>query len=276
MPVDASAEAVLKIKVMALADDLELAWGLSMYEATAIGNRLTTTGEGYFVNVILDARTMIPEAFSSGTVSPELMDIDYKTEFGAVIADGTGTQPVTPLTLVEGANTVDITGTGTFTLELAHGTVGTADDIVGGATVTGAPVDLVWGINTITVTLGGTNDFLCTVDLVNTMAGLEDAVIGTAFDLTEVAERFGMSRWMFSGIVWFAMTLAICAAVYKVSATGEYVSGGGEGKIVMLVFDICLVAGAMLGMLSLIPLVILGLGAGLFTGYVLFFRSASA
>jgi len=51
--------------------------------------------------------------------------------------------------------------------------------------------------------------------------------------------------------------------------------GGGSGKTVMIVFDICIIGGAVLGLLDILVAVLLFIGFGILTGYVLFFRSSS-
>lgn len=266
---------LLALQVLYYADLLELIWagGIDLIETTALGSRLTATGENYFENVIENLRLMAPSAFSAGTIDPTWEDLDYSTSFGATIEDGTGTLTVSPQTLAEGDNNLIITATGTFIVELERGTVGTAEDVVGGATVTGSPTDLVYGLNTITVTLGGINNFNINVELQNTQTTIEDTITGTALDLTTVATRFGMSRLMFSGIVWFIVTVIICAAMYRVSSSTSMVRS--SSGVVMLAFDVCIVAGAVLGLLHPLVAILMFIGFGTLTGYMLFFRGAS-
>lgn len=272
---------LLAIRVLTFAEILELAWGLDMIEVTALGSRLTTAGESYFENVIQNLRTIAPSCFSVSTVPQTQEDLDYSTAFGATIEDGTGTLPVSPLTLVEGDNTVDITASGTFILELEDGTVGTATSIGGGATVTGSPAVLVAGTNTITVAIGGTNDITVTVNLQTTQTAITSTITGTGLDVgipipggVSLPTQFGMSTMMFSGLVWMGITILICAATYKVRGQLRY-GGGGSGKTVMIVFDICIIGGAVLGLLDIIVAVLLFIGFGILTGYVLFYRHAS-
>lgn len=265
---------LLALDVLRLAGYLELAWSLDMIETTALGSRLTTIGEAYFPNVINNLRTMAPNCFSVAEYTQIQEDLDYSTLFGATIEDGTGTLPVSPLTLVEGDNTVDITGAGTFILELERGTVGEAVSIAGGCTVTNSPMALVYGLNTIETNLFGTNDITVDVNLVDTASTLEDIVAGTAFDVTEVATEFGMTTMMFSGLTWMVVTILICAATYKVKGQARF-GGGGGGKTVMIVFDLCIIGGAVLGLLDILVAVLLFIGFGMLTGYVLFFRHAS-
>ena len=264
---------LLALRVLYYADLLELDWTLDLIESMTLGNRLTTLGQSYFENVIFDLRTMAPGAFSAGTVDPVYEDIDYTTEFGATMTDGTGTVTGSPITLTEGTTTVTVTAlgaTGTFILELEQGTIGTVTS--NGGTVTGSPVDLVAGTNTITVTVIGTLDV--DVELSDTQTGIWDVTVGTAFDLSTVATHFGMSTMMFSGLVWLVITIVICASVYKATDRGEGYAGGG-GKITMLIFDVCIVGGAVLGLMSIIVAVLMFIMFGVFTGYILFFRSAN-
>lgn len=277
MPAGANASVLLALRVLSMADTLELAWVQDMIEETAVGSRLTTTGESYFAASIPNLRLMAPNCFSSAEYSSTLEDLDYYTYFGAVISEGTGTLPVSPLDLtVEGGagNTVTITGTGTFVVELANSTTGTATSGVGGAVVAGSPVDLVEGTNTITVTLGGTNQFNITAEHADTQTVMEDTVIGTALDVTAAATEFGMSRLMMSGLIWLVVSIIICAAVYKINDRGTR-GGVGSGKIVLLVFDVCIIGGTVLGMLHPLWAALLFIGFGALTGYVLFFRTAS-
>jgi len=261
---------LLAMRMLYYADILELEWSLDLIEETSIGSKLTTLGESYFTNVIPNLRDLAPACFSSGTHEPTPQDIDYETEFGAVATSGTATVVGSPVTLIEGTNTID-TGvtTGTIFIELENGTTGTITDLVG--TVTGSPADLTPGTNTLTVTGAGT--FTVVVNLINTSTGLEDIVIGTGFDLTAVATAFGMTRWMFSGLVWMLVTVIICAALYR--NTPQSMGSSGAGKIVMIVFDICIIGGTLLGLLHILVAALMFIGAMTFTAYVVFFRGAN-
>ena len=274
--VDTNTSMLLALRIMSLAKAFGIAWTETLYEETPLGARLTAMGEEYFTNAIPNLRFMAPGIFSAGTSVPVQEDLDYSTAFGATIEDGTGTLPVTPLVLVEGANTVTITGTGTFLVELVKGTEGTAvtDADLLGAVVTSSPVDLVYGVSTITVTLAGTNEFTITVNLVNTQTAITDTLFGTVFDLTDLADMFGISVMMLSGMVWMVITILVCAAVYKVSDTDGGMRSGG-GKMVLLVFDTCLIGGAILGLLPVLVAALMFIGFGALTGYLLFYKTAS-
>ena len=276
---------LLALRVLYFADVLELFWELPMITETALGSRLTPTGESYFENVIPNLRTIAPACFSVSTVPQVQEDLDYSTAFGATIANGTGTLvAASPLDLpIEGApgNNVVIATTGTFILELEKGTVGTAASI--DATVDDTPMVLVAGTNTINVSaLAGGNDILVTVNLVTTQTEITDTITGTALDVgivipgaTEtLPEILGMSTMMLSSLVWIGITILICAATYKIRGQVGLGSGGG-GKTVMIVFDICIIGGAVLGLLSILVAVLLFIGFGMLTGYILFYRGAS-
>ncbi len=253
---------------------------LDLIEITSIGNRLTREGEQYFENVIPNLRNLAPAVFSAGTVVPVQEAIDFTTSFGAVV---TGTIVVgSPVTLVDGANVIDISAVGTFVAELEQGTVGTVTS--GTATVTGSPADIVAGTNTLTVTAtpGPPDTVTIDVTLADTTTGLEDSVLGTGLDLTPLAIAFGMiddaglpQRWLVSGIVWVAVSILIVAGVFGVTA--NRFGGSSGGKVVLPVFIVCLIAGTLLGLLKPIVIIVFFiLVVGFFVGYVVFFRGTSA
>ena len=265
---------LLAIRVLTFAEILNTAWSIEMVEGTVLGSRLTIAGESYFEGVIQNLRIIAPSCFAISTVPQTQEDLDYSTVFGATIEDGTGTLPVSPLDLVEGDNNVVITGAGTFILELEQGTEGEAVSIAGGCTIVDSPVAIVAGTNTITSNLAGTNDFLVTVNLVTTQTVITDTVAGTGLDVgTVIPGLFGISPIMLSSLVWMVVTILICAATYRIR--GQVGFGGGSGKTVMIVFDICIIGGAVLGLLSILVAVLLFIAFGMLTGYVLFYRHAS-
>lgn len=272
-PTEGDANVLLALRILYYADLLEQAWTIDMVEVTSLGNRLATAGETYFDNVIIYCRQIAPGAYSAGTVEPVDVDQDYTTVFGATMTDGSGTVVGSPITLVSGPNTVVVTGSGTFTLELEAGTRGTAASVAGGSVVTNSPVTLVPGTNTITASNAGTGQALITVALVNTATEAEDTITGTGFDLTTLAGLFGIDPMMFSTLVWLLITIIICAAVYKNTARDGYTPGAG--KVVLVVFNICIVGGALMGMLNFILAALMFVLFGIFAGYVLFFRNAN-
>jgi hypothetical protein len=263
---------IVALQVLDYADQLEIDWSLDMIETTALGNKLTTVGESYFDNVIPGLRTIAPAAYASTTYEPLYINPEFSTVFGATVTDGTGTVNGSPVTLIEDSQTVTVTGTGTIVVELTECTVGTATDDTG--TVTGSPVDLVAGVNTLVVT--GAGDITFDMEREDTVSIIDRAIQGTAFDLTTIAAHFGMTRWFFSGIVWLGITILICAAVYKVASPDGYTQGNpGTGKIVLIVFDVCLMGGGLLGLIHPIVAVLLFLAFAAFSGYILFFRGAN-
>lgn len=260
---------LLALRVLYYADLLELIWSSDLIETTSVGSRLTTLGASYFENVIPSLRSIAPACFSSSTLQPEIEDIDYTTEFGAIATSAV--LAGSPVTLSEGTNNLNPTGAGTIIFTLSQGTVGT----VTGAVVTGSPLDIVAGTNTATIT--GAGAIVVEVDLSDTVTGIEGIITGTGFDLTTIATTFGMSRWMFGGIVWMILGVVICAATFRRSSDAVGAFGvGAATKTVMVVFDLWIIAGILLGLLHPIVGVLMFIGFGIFTGYILFFRQANA
>jgi hypothetical protein len=267
-------EVLLSSKVKYYADQLELAWSLDLISPTALGNRLTTLGESYFLSVIPDLRTLAPSAFSSVETSPTYVAMDYSSEFGATASNGTAIIGGTPITLVVGNNTIN-TGatTGTIIIDLSNWTSGNVSN--GTGTLTDSPVTIVPGVNTLTVTGNGT--FIVYVHTVTTITALEDSVTGTGLDLTDLATTFGMSRWFLSSMVWILITVLICFAVYRAERRGNVQFDVGEttgaARIIMYVFTVCVIGGTLLGLLHPLVGAMLFIGCGAFIGYVLFYQS---
>jgi len=75
------------------------------------------------------------------------------------------------------------------------------------------------------------------------------------------------------------ITVIICAAVYKgfqpKQQQGMISSGTGGGKVVWLVFNVCIAGGAVLGLLEVLVAALMFIGLGGFSGYVLFFRHSN-
>jgi len=252
---------------------LELAWSLDMVESTADGNKLSSVGESYFENVISGCRTLAPAAFSDTTSSPDYMSISYDTAFGATATSGTATVAGDPQTLDEGADLID-TGatTGTIIIDLAQWTSGSISDNTG--VLNGGPtIDLYPGVNTLTVTNAGTFDTL--LEVVDTAVIYERGVTGTGFDLTGLATRFGMSRWMLSGLVWVFISLIASAATYAGVSRTSLGDSRGASKTVMILFAILMIGGMLLGLLHPLVVSFMLIAYGAFIGYVLFFRSGA-
>jgi len=253
--------------VLYYADLLEEIWATNLIEYTPLGNKLATAGESYFSGAIANLRDMAPACFSVVDYEQVMEDIDHTTSFGAVVTgdDVAGS----PVTLVEGSQIVTTTGTANFTVELNPGTSGNITDLAG--SVTGSPVNLVAGTNEIEVTGAGTLTFV--VNLITPQTIVDDLLAGTVFDLTNLGTDWGLTREMTSGVIWFVITVLICAGVYG-SSTRVPGYTSGAGKIVLLVFDVCIIGGALIGMIEMLAAVLLFIGFGAITGYVLFFRGA--
>ena len=261
----------LASRILYYADVLELAWTLDMVASTADGNKLTTTGESYFENVIQDCRTLAPDAFSDTTSDPDYMLIDYNTAFGATATSGTATIVGSPRTLIEGADNIS-TGatTGTIIIDLAQWTSGNITNDTG--TLAGGPtIDLYPGVNTLTVTVAGTFD--TALEVVDTAHVYDQSVRGTGFDLTTLATIFGMSRWMLSGLVWLFISIIACAAVYKGASRDSLGDSGGATKVVMILLAVLMIGGMLSGLLHPIVVSFMIIAYGAFIGYILFFRS---
>lgn len=259
---------LVALRVLYYADQLELLWALDMIEATPEGNKLAALGEEYFVNVIPGLRTIAPSVFAYSSYDPLYPDVDYTRVFGGTVTSGTGTVSGSPVTLTEGSNTINVTATGTFVVELSNGTVGTATNNTG--TITGSPVYLVSGTNMITATGTGTVTVYAVLNTTQTM--MTDTVIGTGWDLTDLANLVGMSRMWLSMVVWSVVTLLVCAAVYRRTSQGNAQSAG---KVTFLMFNCMFLGGAVIGMVSLLAPILIFLGCDAFIGYLIFFKPAN-
>jgi len=264
MPAGASASTLLTLRILYYAQTLETVWGEDMILETALGSRLTTAGEAYFMNVISDLRSMAPGVFSAAEYSPTLEDLDYETTFGAVVTDGTASVFGDPITLVEGSQSVDIDGgvPGTIIFTLERGTEGTVTDDVG--TVNGSPVTITEGTNTLTAT--GLGAITVVVNLENTQTAITSTLTGTGFDMSDAAALFGISNATFSGLLWALVSVLVCYSAYQTLRTGRYT---------LIIFDICIIGGAVLGFIPVLIAVLLFIGFGVLTGYVLIFRHAT-
>jgi len=261
----------LTSRILYYADVLELAWSLDMIEPVGGVNKLTSVGENYFLNVISGLRTLAPSVFSATTSDPDYISISYDTAFGATATSGTATVAGSPQTLTEGADSID-TGatTGTVVIDLAQWTSGNITDDTG--TLNGGPtIDLYPGVNTLTVTANGT--FVTALEVVDTAVIYERSVAGTGFDLTDLAARFGMSRWMLSGLVWMFVSIVACAAAYVGTSRASLGDNRGAAKVVMVLLAILMVGGMLLGLLHPLVVSFVLIAYGAFIGYVLFFRS---
>lgn len=265
-------DVLFALRVLYYADILELVWGADIIEATALGNRLTTSGVSYFTNVVANLRTIAPGCFPTGTVEPTLEDIDYDIYFGGTASNSTAIITGSPVTLASGNNTITATGIGIFIIDLVPGTYGTVSDNTGAITL--SPSDIVPGENEVTVT--GTGNLTVIVALASTQETITGTVEGTGFDLTDIATIFGMSRLMFSGLLWFVITIILCAIPYGWSRReGVTMGGAATGGATMLIFALSLIGGTLLGFLDMRVTAMLAIGYGAFIGYMLFFRTSA-
>jgi hypothetical protein len=268
-----STETLLALKVLYYADALEVEWLLDLVQETSTGNKLTTAGQSYFTNVIPLLRDICPSVFADSELSPEYPSVDFDTKFGAIAQSGGATIAGSPVTLVSGTNTINTGATiGTIQLLLDAFTFGTVTN--GTGTVTGSPCTINPGTNTLTVTVAGT--FTVVVNETSTSTLMEASVTGTGLDLTNVAAKFGMSRWTFSGLIWLLITIIVCAAVYVGGrSTGSFGADSGATKVVMVCFTVMVIIGTLLGLLTSLITALLLIACGFMIGWVLFYQSDS-
>jgi len=161
---------LLALRVLYYADVLEMAWSLDMVESTAEGNRLTSTGESYFTNVISGLRSLAPACFSDIVLPPDYVAISYNTVFGATATSGTATLAGSPVTLSP-------------SIELANSSFETSDPPMGwtlvgaGATFTRSTVQVQDEVYSGLLTRTGTDTYIYqTVDPTSYLG--EDVVFG--------------------------------------------------------------------------------------------------
>jgi len=61
----------LTARILYIADQLELAWGINMVDSTGTGSYLSEYGEAYFTNAISNIQAMAPKAFAGSTTQPQ-------------------------------------------------------------------------------------------------------------------------------------------------------------------------------------------------------------
>ena len=86
----------LTARILYLADQLELAWGINMVDSTGTGSYLSDYGEAYFANAISNIQAMAPKAFAGSTTSPEW---EYKEPATTYAEDRASSLDGTPLDL---------------------------------------------------------------------------------------------------------------------------------------------------------------------------------
>lgn len=272
MPSTASASALLGTQVLTQADTLETSWGgtTDLIEQSGGYNHLTTEGRQYFENVIPYLSDMAPNIFSDVTLSPSgnTGNLTYATSYNVTAYSYGGTIAGSPQSLDQGANNVNVTVGGTIQVVLYPGCVATAESDVG--VVTGSPVHLTAGNNTITSTAG---NIIITTEWAVPQGQADTARTGTAFDLTDLATQWGMSLNMTNALVWLLVTILICGIVYGVAPDGSRIPGiSTSGKTILIIFDICIIGGAVLGMITILAAVLMFIAFGAFTGYILFYK----
>lgn len=88
----------------------------------------------------------------------------------------------------------------------------------------------------------------------------------TPLDLSELADTIGISEIALSSGLWFIVSLFIMGGCVKF----------GLGKATIIIFDICLVAGTLLGMLDMVVYIALGVVCAILTPFILFYNKSSA
>ena len=95
----------LTARILYIADQLELAWGVNMVDSTGTGSYLSDYGEAYFTNAISNIQAMAPRAFAGSTTQPEW---DYKEATTGYADDRADSVIDTPLDLTPMADWWDI------------------------------------------------------------------------------------------------------------------------------------------------------------------------
>jgi len=82
----------LTARILYLADQLELEWGISMIDTTGTGSYLSSYGEAYFTSAIPNIKAMAPSAFAGSSTEPDWSAKDPVTDYAedrAHSTDGT-------------------------------------------------------------------------------------------------------------------------------------------------------------------------------------------
>jgi len=95
----------LTARILYIADQLEVAWGINMVDSTGTGSYLSDYGEEYFTNAIPNIQAMAPKAFAGGTTSPEW---EYKEATTGYADDRADSVIDTPLDMTPVADWWDI------------------------------------------------------------------------------------------------------------------------------------------------------------------------
>jgi len=77
----------LTARILYIADQLEVAWGINMVDSTGTGSYLSNYGEAYFTNAIPNIQAMAPKAFAGSTTQPQWEYKEATTEYADDRAD---------------------------------------------------------------------------------------------------------------------------------------------------------------------------------------------
>lgn len=244
----------------------QLGTGNFMIQTTTTRQVLTSIGLNYWLGVLPNLMYVAPQCLSSSMIYDNGKIVDYTVESGGTMVDGTGTLPISPLTLVDGDNTVTIDVVGDFTITLNDQVGGTASSIDGSnVAVTGSSVTLIPGDNTITVT-GTTGNILINVTALSLGDQAVSDNIGTPLDFNPVATMFGISK------VWVTTFLWFCITAYVLFLVAQYTNT----KVIVLFFDAMLLVGALLGMVNMAVLIGFAVIAVIMTSFVWFLNKSPA
>lgn len=264
-------QAALSAAICSMAGILQAVWstqlgvGNFMVQVTVNGPVLTLIGLNYFLGVLPNLMVVAPYCLSASMIYDNGKVVDYTVESGGTMTDDTGSILASPLTLVDGDNTVTVTGAGNFTIELNDQVGGTASTIVGsGASVTGGPITLIPWTNTITV--AGTGDILVSLAALTPGGQATSANNGTPLDFGPISTLFGISSMWVTTFLWFLVTAVVLFLVAQYTNT----------KVIVLFFDAMLLVGALLGMVNMAVLIGFAVIAVVMTSMVWFMNKSGA
>jgi hypothetical protein len=95
---------------------------------------------------------------------------------------------------------------------------------------------------------------------------LLDSTSGTPLDMSDLATALGISEVAVKTALWFLVSIVIVGACVKF----------GMGRLTIIMFDICLIGGTVLGMLDMVVIVTMGVICALLTPFILFYNKSSA
>jgi len=132
--------------------------------------------------------------------------------------------------------------------------------------------DVIPGLRTMAPALFASGSFDPVIDtgVANVGTGWADQlvtdVIGTPFDLTAMADAFGISRGLMSGIIWLVVMGVFLYFCVMYLGT----------KVAIIFFDILVVFGSLIGMIPWALIVLLGIAGILLTSFIIFYKPSSA